>query len=472
MNHLNPHSICNSPTHWDENVDVIVIGSGFAGLTAASEARAMGAGVMILEKMPYFGGNSVIAGGGYCCWDSRLKLREKLGLGEDSPELHMEDTLQSGGFLNDPALVEILVHEAPAGLDWLLDAGAVFKNTLNRIGGHSAYRSHHAACNLAKILKEHALSSGAKLRLSTTVTALCRDGSDGAVTGVRIRSGGIDKSVKANSGVVVASGGFGSDTVMRTAYQPSLGIAYSCTNHKGATGEMLRYAQTAGADLLHMEYIQLFPCAEPESGAIDKFALDCYSGPGYGLIYVNQEGRRFVNELEGRDVVSAAQVNSCSKPTYSILSGVIFNLLGRNGHELDLAIRSGRIYRANTISELAKTTDLPAETLLNTVTQHNEAVIQGFDRDFGRPAASQMKTLDNGPFYAIAQWPSVHYTMGGLRIDSGARVFDTKGDPLPCLFAAGEVCGGIHGKNRLGGNAIAECIVFGRIAGKNAANNN
>ena len=469
MADLNTHSTPGIPAQWDESVDVVVIGSGFAGLAAAAEARLKGAEVVILEKMPYFGGNSVIAGGGYCSWDSRLKLREQLDLGEDSPELHMADTLKSGGYLNDPSLVEILVREAPAGLNWLLDAGAVFSRTLNKIGGHSAYRSHHAACNLAKVLKEHTLSLGAPLRLNAAVTALCRDGMAGPVKGVRIVTDGAEKALEARLGVVIASGGFGSDTALRTAYQPALDASYNCTTHKGSTGEMIGFAQAVGADTLHMKFIQLFPCAEPKNGGIDKYALDCYSGPDYGLIYVNTQGRRFVNELLGRDAVSDAQMKAGSKPSYSILTEAIFKKLGRTYEELRRGVSSGRLFRAETWSELAGATDIPAEALADTVARHNDAVHAGVDPDFGEPITSRMLPLDEGPFYAVAQWPSVHYTMGGLRIDTSTRVLDKQRRPIPGLYAAGEVCGGIHGKNRLGGNAIAECVVFGRLAGQNVS---
>lgn len=464
-----PYFESGIPEHWDESTDIIIIGSGFAGFAAAAEARSRGSEVLILEKMSYFGGNSIIAGGGYCCWDSRLKLRETLGLGEDTPELHMEDTLRGGGYYNDSALVEVLVREAPAGLDWLIDAGAVFQQMLHRIGGHSAYRSHHAACNLADVVKKHGLSMGAQLRLNTAVTALCRDSKGGPVSGVRVFENGATKTIEARRGVIVASGGFGNDVAMRTIYQPAVGAAYNCTNHKGATGEVIQFARAVGADVLHMEFIQLYPCAEPERGVIDKFALDCYSGPGYGLIYVNKDGRRFVNELLGRDAVSNAQIKAGEKPTYSILNGAVFEKMGRTKAELQKAVATGRIIEANTIAQLAHALGIPSENLYNTVSRHNDAVRNKVDPDFGKPVTSQMRMLTEGPFYAIAQWPSVHYTMGGLRINKNAQVIDIWGDPIPGLYAAGEVCGGIHGSNRLGGNAIAECIVFGRIAGRNAS---
>lgn len=457
------------PLLWDETTDVIVIGSGFAGLAAAAEARENGAAALILEKMPYFGGNSKIAGGGYCCWDSGLKLREKLGLGEDSWQLHMADTLRGGGYFNDPALVEVLVREAPSGLDWLIGAGAVFRQMLHRIGGHSANRSHHAACNLADVVKRKALSSGAELRLNTAVTALCRDGMAGPVTGVRVSENGAKKTIAARRGVVIASGGYGRDVAMRTAYQPAAGASYNCTNHKGATGEMITCARAAGADVLHMEFIQLFPSAEPKNGGLDKFALDAYASPGCGAIYVNNTGRRFVNELSGRDVVSDAQIKAGGKPTYAILNGAVFEKLGRAREEILKGVTSGRIFEAETLRQLSEALGIPPGALSETVTGHNEALKAGIDADYGKPVTAQMLPLDSGPYYAIAQWPSVHFTMGGLRINTEARVIDIWGKPIPRLFAAGEVSGGVHGSNRLGGNAIAECIVFGRVAGRNAA---
>ena len=456
------------PAYWNEATDVLIIGSGYAGLAAAAAARQRGAEALILEKMPYFGGNSRISGGGYCCWDSKLKLREKLGLGDDSWERHMEDTLRGGGYFNNPALVELLVREAPDGLNWLLDAGAEFHEILHRLGGHSTYRSHHAACNLSDVIKKHALSLGAELRLNAAVTALCRDGASGPVAGVRVLENDTEKTIAARFGVVIASGGYGNDVFMRTAYHPAIDPSYNCTNHKGATGEMIRYARAAGADVLQMEFIQLFPCAEPKNGGIDTYALDCYSGPGYGLFYVDSGGRRFVNELLGRDVVSNVQIKACEKPTYSVLNGVLFEKFGRTKDALKKAVSSGRIIEAQTIPKLADALGMPAEVLAETAARHNTAVQSGVDPDFGKPITGQMIALAEGPYYAIAQWPSVHFTMGGLRINTNAQVLDIWGEPIPRLYAAGEVCGGVHGSNRLGGNAIAECIVFGRIAGRNA----
>ena len=454
---------------WDEAFDVLVVGSGFAGLCAAIEASSLGASVLVLEKMPYFGGNSRIAGGGYCCWDSSLKLREKLDLGEDSWQLHMEDTLRGGDYLGQPELVEALVKGAPSGLDFLVGAGAAFNDMLLRIGGHSACRSHHASGSLIDPLLRLAGERGTQLRANASVTAIYQGGDGGSEAGLAVNENGQEKAIAARRAIVAASGGFAGDVPLRTAHDPRLSHEYNCTNHKGATGEMIRHMQAVGADTLHMSFVQLFPCAHPKSGSLDSFALNCYSGPDFGLIYVDQRGLRFVNELDRRDVVSYAQVRSCEKPTYSILNRAVFEKLSVPGSVVERGVESGRVVCADGITELAAKISVPPASLGETVSRHNAYVASGEDAEFHKPFSSRTLPLAEGPYYAIAQWPSVHFCSGGVRIDADARVLDFRGDPIPRLFAAGEVCGGIHGSNRLGGNAIAECVVFGRIAGQGAA---
>lgn len=461
------------PTSWDEEVDVVVVGSGFAGLAASAEAAGLGVGVVILEKMSYYGGNSIISGGGYCCWDSKLQLRQRLNLGDDSWELHKEDTLKGGDYFNIPELVEVMVKSAPDGLNWLINAGAEIRETLPRIGGHSAHRSYLEAKTsgrgFTEPLKKLAMDRGAEMRLNTQVTSIWREDEDGPVLGVETTAGDTKKNIRVKRALILASGGFSRDVKMRMDFNPSLVPEYNCTNHKGATGEIIRYARAVGADVLHMEFIQLYPCAEPKNGIIDSYALSCYSGTGYGLFYVNKLGKRFVNELERRDVVSNAQIKSGGKPTYSILNIKIFEKLATPVEEIQKGMAKGRIVEAESIYELAQKLGIPADALQDSVTKHNSYIRDGKDPDFNKQMTKNMIPIMEGPFCAIAQWPAIHYCMGGLRIDSQARVIDIWGKPIPKLYAAGEVCGGIHGSNRLGGNAIADCIVFGRIAGINAA---
>ena len=458
---------CEEPV-WDETTDVIIVGSGFAGLSAAYEAAKRSHNVIILEKMSYCGGNSRIAGGGYCCWDSKLKLREELDLGSDSWQSHYEDTLKAGGGYNSPELVEVLAKEAPEGLDFLVDAGIPFRKTLPRIGGHSAYRSYQIACSGSETIEKltaAVLESGnVEIHKKAKVQKLIRAHGE-RVGGVSVEIDGFTQHIHATCGVIIASGGYAQDLAIRTVYKPSLTSSYNCTNHRGATGEMITLARSIGADVLHMEFLQLYPCADPANGSIDQAAFLCYSGTGYGIIYVTDKGFRFVNELESREHVSNAQILSGSSPTYTILNDEIFSRLGIKPEEIEALVRRRRALQAATIDELATHAGFAQDIFSSTVIQHNEAIKKKLDPVFRKPMTEQMVPLTDGRFYAIPQWPSVHYSMGGLRIDRHAHVIDIWGKPIPGLYAAGEVCGGVHGIDRLGGNGIAECIVFGRIAG-------
>ena len=466
-------SFVNENTAWDESYDVIVIGTGYAGLVAAYEASKLVDCVLVVEKMAYTGGNSRIAGGGYCCWDSKLKFREKFDLGEDSWELHAADTLAAGQGYNDPALVEVMAKEAPAGLDLLVDAGIKFRESLPRIGGHSAYRSYQMASKGGEVidcLVNLACENGnVEIRKKTAVADILREeGPGGKIAGVVVEyADGEKRFIKAVRSVVIASGGYAADVELRTSYKPSLTDAFNCTNHKGATGEVIRMAKEVGADTTHMEFVQLYPCADPNTGGIDQGAFLCYSGTGYGLIYVDGTGNRFVNELASREVVSQAQIDSGSQPSYSLLNDAIFAALGIGAEDVERMVRSGRAAKGATLAELADACGFDAAALEASVAAHNAAIEAGEEAEFGKPTTKRMIPLEAGDFYAIAQWPSVHYCMGGLRIDAQARVLDVWGNPIPGLLAAGECCGGLHGIDRLGGNGIAECVVFGRIAGKN-----
>ena len=456
---------------WDLSFDVVVIGSGYAGLTAAYEASAWADSVVVLEKMAYTGGNSRIAGGGYCCWDSKLKLREKLGLGQDSWELHAADTLAAGGGFGDEELVKVMCREAPAGLDLLVDAGITFRNSLPRIGGHSAYRSYQMADNGAEVMSK--LEAFACQRGNVTIVrkaavdGIIRCKESGRVLGVSVELAEQGtKVIGANHRVVIATGGYAADVELRSAYKPGLTAAYNCTNHKGATGEVIRFAKEIGADTSHMEFVQLYPCANPKTGGIDQGAFLCFSGTGYGLVYVNQEGKLFVNELDTRERVSDAQISNGEGPSYSILNQRIFDALGIGAQDVERMVRSGRALTADSLDALAREAGFDPQVFTAAIEAHNQAIAQGRDPAFGKPMTQAMIPLEEGPFFAIAQWPSVHYCMGGLRIDPQTHVLDIWGDPIPGLHAAGEVCGGLHGIDRLGGNGIAECVVFGRRAGR------
>lgn len=466
------------PGKWDETWDVVIIGSGFAGLAAAAEAAGAGSKTVILEKMPIYGGNSIINGGGYGAYDDKLQLRKKLNLGDDSPKQHFDDTLKGGDYFNIPELVDVLVKESPNALNWMIDEGGLkLREVLTRGGGHTAYRCHFSETMWGKdyteALKKIAEKRGAKIVLNSQVTWIWRKDADpkSPVLGVEVKRGNRVLNIKAKKAVVLASGGFSRDIKMRMEQFPKLTDAFNSTNHKGATGEMIRYAQAVGADAMHLNFIQLYPFADPETGTLDTPAVFPFSGPGRGAIYVSKNGKRFVSELERRDVCAFAQTNMgpAMKPTYTIFSADMVPLMGYKPAELEAGLKKGRFVQAASIAELAKKIGLPEAALVETVDKHNQYLKDGKDPDFNKPVTKAMLPLDKGPFYAVAQWPAVHHTMGGLRINKNAQVIDIFGSVIPRLYAAGEVAGGIHGSNRLGTNATADCVVFGRISGTNAA---
>jgi fumarate reductase flavoprotein subunit len=258
---------------------------------------------------------------------------------------------------------------------------------------------------------------------------------------------------------------------MRMAHNPRLVEAFNCTNHKGATGETIRYSQAIGADTLQMNFIQLYPFAEPETGILDTPAVYPFNGPGYGIVYVSKAGKRFVNELERRDVCAFAQINlgPNMKPSYSIFNEAMVIPMGGSMEEVAAGLAKGRFVKADTIAELAQKLGLPPDAVVDTINKHNKYLEESKDPEFGKPITKAMIPMVKGPFYGLAQWPAVHHCMGGLRINPDARVVDIFGAVIPGFYAAGEVTGGVHGSNRLGSNAIPDAVTFGRVAGRNAA---
>ncbi len=462
------------PKKWDDEVDVVIVGSGFAGLSAAAEAAVRGSSTMVIEKMPIYGGNSRINGGGFNAWTDKLKLRETLKRGDDSADLHFNDTLSGGDYYNIPELVRVLVDNAPSAMNWMLDDGDLkLKNVLVRIGGHSAYRDHVTLDGTGRgyvdALKKIADRNGVKkIRLRTKLTWIWRKDPSSPILGIEVDTPRGIQNIRVKKALVLTSGGFGRDLQMRKMFNPNISDAYNSTNQPGATGEAIRYAQAIGADALQLCFIQLYPTADPDSGTLDKYALYPSRMPSYGGVFVDYKGKRFVGELERRDVVSRAEINSGGKQAYTVFTEkMIPNVT--TPEEVQGGITAGRVWKANTLSELAQMMGVPGGALEDTISKHNQFLKAGKDPQFNKPFTPQMLAIGEGPYYSVAQWPSVHHCMGGLRINPLAQVIDIWGQPIPRLYAAGEVTGGVHGSNRLGANATPDAVVFGRIAGTNAA---
>ena len=454
--------------------DVLIIGSGLAGMAAAYEASRAGADVMIVEKMPYPGGNSALAGGGFAAYDCNLHLREKLGGEDDSAEIHADDTIRSGkGGCIEP-LVRIMTENGPDAMNWMLDCGVPFKEIMVKGGGHSAARVYQTSVTgkqMMDAVRAAVLKTGVRLLLNCRVTGFIPggDADNRAVIGVKCELDGSETEIYAKKSIILASGGFAADVPFRRRFNPALDENYNCSNHKGATGEVLQMAMEIGADTLNMPFVQLFPSANPKSGAVDMWALRSYDCPGFGGIFVTSEGNRFVNELEGRDVVSDAQIKNTTRNTWAIIGKAQADIMKMTEDNIKTGIRLGRMFRGETIEDLCAQIGADADRLSDEISQHNDFIVLKTADRFNMPWSPLLQPMTEGPFYAIAQWPSVHFTMGGLSTDEKCRVLDVDGNPISGLYAAGEVCGGVHGKNRLGGNALTECVVFGKIAGEEAS---
>ncbi len=452
-----------------QNFDVVVIGAGGAGLTAAIEAKNNGAAtVVVLEKMASVGGNTVRSGGGINAAETRIQ--KSLGV-PDTKETHFRDTMAGGDLTGDPELVHFFTDNAADTVHWIIDyVGAEYlTDYLIHFGGHSYARAvapkYNSGENLIAKLKDKAEEIGVIIKTSTEATDLIM--ADGRVAGVTAKKSGQTITFNASKSVIIASGGFVANVEMRKKYNPMFDESYKLyTVSPGSTGDGIVMAQAIGADVTQMDYIQSFPTSNPITGELSDISFTRFAG----AILVNQKGNRFVEELERRDVISTAILAEPENYAYLVWNeeiGKAGNTMANNQDEFEKLTEQGLIVKADTMAEAAEFFKIPADQLNATVAKVNEYAKAGIDPDFNHRGG--LVDLSVGPFYIERITPSVHHTMGGLKIDVNTRVLDKNGNPIPGLYAAGEVTGGIHGANRLGGNAIADILVFGRAAGKNAA---
>ena len=442
---------------FESSYDVVVIGAGGAGLSAAIAAGETGASVVIFEKMSMPGGNTLRATGGINAAGTEYQRRARIN---DSTDLFYEDTMRGGGNINNPELVRILADKSVSAITWLTGMGADLSD-VGRLGGASVNRAHRPSGGamvgpeVAETLVKRVQSIGIPLILNAEVTAITTRG--GQVTGVTLTHGGKRHTVAAQA-VVLASGGFGANNDMAASFVPSL-KGFATTNQPGATGSGIRMAQKAGATLVDMEQIQTHPTHAPGKEMVTEGVR------GNGAILTNRAGVRFVDEMGFRDVVSAHILAQAGGSAFLVFDNSVRTSLAA----IESYIRRGFVFQAATPQELAVLigADDGGAALAKTVAAYNQAVASGNDAEFGR--TSMARSLTVPPFYAIEVVPAIHHTMGGVKIDTEARVLSATGNPIPGFYAAGEVAGAIHGNNRLGGNAMIDIVVFGRIAGANAA---
>ena len=489
------------------DADVVVIGAGGAGMTAAMTAADAGQKVVILESQAMVGGNSARATGGMNAaktvyqdeneFDQAAGVEKTLATAAekyadnetitalaktvseqwaayqanptgyfDSVELMELDTMVGGKGINDPELVKTLCEGTADAIDWLDENGITLHN-VSSFGGASVKRIHRPVNEEGKVvsvgaymiplLQENCEKRGIDIVLSTTVDTILTD-ANGAAVGVS----GTDKDgntvvVNAKS-VILATGGFGANLDMVTQYKPEL-AGFMTTNAAGAQGQGIEMATAIGAGTVDMDQIQIHPTVEANTAALITEGLR-----GDGAILVNANGERFIDEVGTRDVVSAAEI--AQPGSYSWL--IVDQAMADASSVIQGYIKKGYTKTGATYEELAKELDVDPAAFANTMETWNGYVEAKNDPDFGR--TSFANPLNNGPYYAIKVTAGVHHTMGGVTINSATEVLKEDGTVIPGLFAAGEVTGGVHGANRLGGTAVADFVVFGRIAGESAAN--
>ncbi|QNM16068.1 flavocytochrome c [Fusobacterium hominis] len=454
------------------NEDVVVIGAGGAGLVAAIEAKLNGAkNVAVLEKMAFAGGNTLISGGEYAAPNNWIQ--EKKGI-QDSKDIFYNDILKGGDNEGDPKLVRVLADNALDGAKWLRDyIDVTFEDRQLFFGGHSVERSlvpkDATGVEMIKKLLAKADELGIKVYYETPATELIVD--KDRVVGVKAESATTDYTFNAKNGVIIASGGFGSNVQMRMKYNKDIDDSILSTNTVGITGDGIVMAEKVGAKLEDMQFIQTYPTCDPISGALLYFGDVRLAG---GSILVNQEGKRFVEELQRRDVISMAIKSQPGSVAYQFCDQAQVDNSGVAEHhkgEVEYLFNNKLLVKANTIKEAADFFGIDAKELEKTVDKYNEYAKNGKDLEFNK--RGKLTPFDkNGPFYIMKAVPAVHHTMGGLKIDENARVINQNGEPIKGLYAAGEVTGDIHGTNRLGSDAIADITVFGKIAGKNVMQEN
>lgn len=488
--------------------DVVVIGAGGAGMSAAVSAAQDGSKVIVIEKLGITGGSTIFSGGAYNAADTtrgqltemtdkniaainkllekepndeyekklqsavKSQLEKHISEGNkwlfDSKELHALQTYSGGDYQGNPELIDVMVNNALDGVDWLESVGAKWEEKLGSATGSLWQRSHYGikgefpngAPEILPAEKYIAENDNIELHLYTKAVKLVVE--DGKIVGVKADNKGKEIEYSTKS-VVIATGGFGANVEMREKYNEqwdNLGAGIGCSNQNpSAQGEGIILAEEVGANLVDMGLIQLHPNGEVGTGMM----MGQPHTSGLNRIFVNNNGDRFVAEDSRRDVLVNAIYAQPEGNMWIIADG---NRYPEGDDLIANYVTLNKTFKADTVEELAKMIGVNPENLQASIDAYNE-VVDGKEDEFG------LKTFDKklgvAPFYAAKRIPTVHHTMGGIQINTNAEVLNTNGEVIKGLYAAGEVTGDIHGANRLGGNAIVDIVVFGRIAGQSAS---
>ena len=461
---LEPIAVEKKVEDIDKTVDVVVAGAGGAGLTAAITAVQNGKSVVVLEKAAIPGGNSSRATGGMNAAETHYQKEQGI---EDSADLFYSDTMAGGHDINDPDLVRTLAENSSEAIDWLDSIGAPLSN-IGQAGGASTKRQHRPVNDEGKILSvgtflveklsAKAADVGVEVIYNAKVDEILMDG-DKASGLHAVGPDGQQITIHANS-VVMATGGFGSNPEMIEKYRPDL-EGYVSTNAPTITGDAIPMLEAIGADFVDLEQIQIHPTVVQKDGSLISESLR-----GDGAILINSEGVRFCNEILTRDVVSAHEIEQPGSFAWLVVDQKMYE----GSTVIEKYLNSGLMTKCDTVADLAKFMEVDEAVLTETLEKWQAAAAAQKDEEFGRENFDALLTdLSNPPYYVVKIAPGIHHCMGGVHINTNAEVISTGGDPIPGLYACGEVTGGVHGGNRLGGNAVADFVVFGRIAGESAS---
>ncbi|WP_442600501.1 flavocytochrome c [Paenibacillus sp. KN14-4R] len=441
-----------------DKYDVIIVGAGGAGMTAALEAKEKGMNPVVFEKMPVAGGNTLKSSSGMNA--SETKFQKEQGI-QDSNDLFYEESLKGGHGTNDKNMLRFFVDNSASAINWL-DSKGIRLNNITITGGMNEKRTHRPEDGsavgqyLVSGLVKNVHEQGIPLFVNANVKEITEK--DGKVNGVKVIFNGKDEKNIASNAVILTTGGFGANMDMIAKFRPDL-KGYVTTNQEGSTGDGIKMIEQLGGTTVDMDQIQVHPTVQQEKSYLIGEAVR-----GEGAILVSSDGKRFTNELNTRDNVTAAINKLPEKSAYLVFdSGVKSRAKAIQQYE-----KMGFVIKGDSIEALAKEMGVPADQLKTTLDTWNSAVKNKKDTEFGRTTAMD-NDLSGAPYYAIKIGPGIHYTMGGVKINTNTEVLNKDGKPIVGLFAAGEVTGGLHGQNRIGGNSVAEIVIFGYQAGIKSA---
>ena len=462
---------------WDKEVEILIVGSGFAGLAAAIEATRQGAkDVHIFEKMSYYGGNSAINGGLFAAPQTPMQKKEGI---KDSVDTMVQDQVNAGRGIADVALLDHIAKHAMEALQMTLDVGAEYHPYLQQLGGHSVARTYQTTVSCGAGITQPLLEECRKIGVHTHNRTKFEGfilGQNDEVIGVKMRDNyyfgekqpGKTSNIRVKGGVIMATGGFAQNIDLRMSQDPTLTAEVGCTNAPGATGEGMYQMFRLGAVPVHLAHIQSGPWASPDEGGFGYVSnYSIYNFP-HSIAINRLTGQRFMNEIADRKTRADAELNCRDAKGDALPPILITSYKDSKKHpNTKKVIKYNVGWKFDSIEELAKHFEVPLTPLKQQIGEYNEYVKAQNDPQFGKNMTEAKGKFIEAPFTVVRLWPKVHYCQGGVQINTKAEVKDSlTGKSIKGLYAAGEVTGGIHGVSRLGSCSIPECMVMGMTAAR------